>query len=72
MRKSSSTALLKLFLLIYCLDVVQQCHGDSASEELDPDTDLDSDYSDDYILDDVTPTRLESGCEDGMFQCADK
>ena len=72
----------KLFLLLYCTRLFVVCqastkpehpehpelpeHGSSESE-----SELDSDYHD-YILDDVETSRTAEGCEEGMFQCADK
>ena len=72
----------KLFLLLYCTKLLVLCeastvpehpenpeHGSSESES---ESELDSDYHDDYILDDVETSRDVEGCEEGMFQCADK
>ena len=70
----------QLFLLLYCANLVVLDHVSSSEQDhhAGSDSDLDSDYAEDYNLDDfVTATSHEShrkvsGCDAGMFQCADK
>ncbi len=82
--RNLSFVVAQLFLLIYCANLVTPDHVSSSEQDdhASSDSDLDSDYADseDYHVDDfVTPTstnhdarRKVSGCDEGMFQCADK
>ena len=60
-----------LFLLVYCSRLWPQ--GQAYPTELEPDDpDQDPDYHEDYALEDVPAARIVAGCEEGMFQCADR
>jgi len=68
----------QLFLLLYCANLVVLDHVSSSEQDhhAGSDSDQDSDYAD-YLDDFVSSTNQEphrkvSGCDAGMFQCADK
>ena len=73
----------RFFLLLYCakLVVLEQSSSSSEQDLSGLDSDLDSDYHEDYSLDDLETNQGNTnnnnnnnigGCEKGMFQCADK
>jgi hypothetical protein len=73
MRKLTSLGA-KLFLLLYCTNLFMLSHASTDPEPISStESELDSDYHDDYVLDDIeTSSPNDKGCEEGMFQCADK
>lgn len=72
MRKPSAVLNI-LFLLVYCSRLWLLGEALTTEHEPDdPDQDQDADYHEDYTLDDVATSRIVAGCEEGMFQCADK